>query len=73
MDTTYRHYLKDPATAGKEIINLLDKHRQDAVINILWHNNYFFDLAEPGWLQVYKDVLAWAKETTPFVRSCLKI
>ncbi|HAE13270.1 MAG: hypothetical protein H6548_01475 [Chitinophagales bacterium] len=70
MDTTYRHYLKkDPATAGKEIINLLDKHRQDAVINILWHNNYFFDLAEPGWLQVYKDVLAWARDNA--IRSVM--
>ncbi len=63
MDTTFRHYLKyEPAVAGQRIIEILDKNKENAIFSILWHNNYFFDRLEPGWLQVYKDILVWMRE-----------
>lgn len=60
MDATLRHYKKyDPQEAEKYILQFLEKNKINCVHTILWHNNYFFDYAEPGWLQVYKSVLAW--------------
>lgn len=63
MDTTFRYYRKqDASAAGKHIIEILDNNKANATFSILWHNNYFFDRLEPGWLQVYKDVLVWMRE-----------
>ncbi|MFN3939261.1 MAG: hypothetical protein ACK4IY_01660, partial [Chitinophagales bacterium] len=63
MDATLRYYKKLPAPAAeKYIIAFLEKHRQNAVITVLFHNNYFFDYAEPGWSACYKAILAFISE-----------
>lgn len=63
MDTTYRYYLnKSGAEAEKAIINLLESNPTDAVISILWHNNYFFDQADTSWLRAYKNILQYMRD-----------
>lgn len=58
MDTTLRYYNKlGSKEAGLHLIDFLERNRTDALISVLWHNNYFFDHAEPGWIGVYKEVL----------------
>lgn len=60
MDTTLRYYQqKDPRSATESILAFLEAHPQHAVISILWHNNYFFEYAEPGWLEAYKTILQY--------------
>ena len=70
MDTTYRYYRKE---SGKEaerlIIDFLENNPQDAVISILWHNNYFFDRTDTSWLDAYKAVLQYMREKQ--IRSVL--
>lgn len=58
MDTTLRYYQKcDSQQATQRILDFLSKHQQNAVISILTHNNYFFEAAEPGWVDAYKEIL----------------
>lgn len=64
MDSTLRYYMhQDAQTAERTVLNFLDKHKTDAVISVLWHNNYFTDMVEPGWLQLYKSVLQFIKDS----------
>ncbi|GAB4375097.1 MAG: polysaccharide deacetylase family protein [Salibacteraceae bacterium] len=63
MDTTNWTYRKQPMAAMKtEIIDLMDAHRQNALISILWHNNYFTDLKFNGYLEVYKLILDYCRQ-----------
>lgn len=60
MDTTLRYYQqKDPQAAAENILTFLDNHKRNAVISILWHNNYFFEYAHTGWLEAYKSILRY--------------
>ncbi len=63
MDTTLRYYQKqDSRQAEETILNFLSRHPQNAIISILWHNNYFFEAAAPGWLTAYKNILHYLHE-----------
>jgi hypothetical protein len=63
MDTSYKYYMNVlPEKAGDQLLSFLDANKEEAILNILWHNNYFFNRIETGWLQIYKDVLVWAHE-----------
>ena len=42
--------------------SFLEKHKENALISILWHNNYFFDYTDKGWLECYKSILLFIKE-----------
>lgn len=60
MDSTLRYYKKLPAdTAEKYVMQFLEKHKLNAVITVLFHNNYFFDYTEPGWSACYKSILSF--------------
>lgn len=62
MDSTLKFYRKmDPAHASEAMFAFLEKHRQDALLTVLWHNNYFFDYRDRGWLQLYKDLLDYIR------------
>lgn len=63
MDSTLKFYNhKNAADAKKEIVEFLEKHQENALISILWHNNYFFDHTDKGWLDCYKSILRFIKE-----------
>ena len=63
MDTTLRYYQNcSSKQATNHILEFLSKHPDNAVISILWHNNYFFEAAEPGWVDAYKEVLQFIRD-----------
>lgn len=63
MDSTLKYYLKqDSHAARKTIFDFLENNRTNALISLLWHNNYFFDRMDTGWLQLYKDLLQYIRE-----------
>lgn len=64
MDTSYKYYMNLSVSETRDhLISFLDNNKENTLLNILWHNNYFFNRLEPGWLNVYKDVLMWASES----------
>ena len=63
MDTTLKFYQKNNSRQAEIIIlDFLNKNKENAVITILWHNNYFFDYADKGWLTCYKNILRYLIE-----------
>lgn len=62
MDTTLKFYQgKNSKTAQKSVMDFLEKNKENALMTILWHNNYFFDLSDKGWITLYKDILQFIK------------
>lgn len=60
MDRTYFQYKKwSSEKAGKDIIDFFEKHRQNCVISVLWHNNFFTNYKFRGYPQLYKTILAY--------------
>jgi len=58
MDTTNWSYKKEPLGQFKNrLLDLIESHKTDAVISILWHNKYFTNMKFRGYLDVYKAVL----------------
>ena len=63
MDTSFKYYLKmRPSGAKKEILSFLDANRNNCVLTILWHNNYFSGYYFEGWLEVYKAILGFIRD-----------
>lgn len=63
MDTSLKYYQNcNSKQAGKKILDFLEKNKTNALLTILWHNNYFFDQADKGWLELYKTILQFIKE-----------
>ena len=63
MDTTLHHYQKMTAKeAYCKIISFVEKNAQDAVISVLWHNNYFTPYKYGTYFKLYKDLLAYFYE-----------
>lgn len=63
MDTTLRYYNnRDAKKAEQNILAFLEANPHNALISILWHNNYFFDQTQPGWIDTYKSVLKFISE-----------
>lgn len=63
MDSTLKFYLnKSSAQANEAIFSFLEKHTTNAITSILWHNNYFFDYIDKGWLNCYKEILNYIRE-----------
>lgn len=60
MDTSLKFYQnKNPKQAETSIVEFLNKHEENSVITILWHNNYFFDHSDKGWVTCYKNILSY--------------
>ncbi|MFI5172101.1 MAG: DUF7033 domain-containing protein [Chitinophagales bacterium] len=63
MDTSLKYYQnKNSKEAEIAIIDFITRNKQNALITILWHNNYFFDMADSGWIACYKNVLHYIRE-----------
>lgn len=65
MDTTLKYYNnKNSSSAKNDILDFLDKNKSNCVMTVLWHNNYFFDYSDTGWVDLYKDILQFIKHHT---------
>ncbi|MBC8047311.1 MAG: hypothetical protein H7Y00_10975 [Fimbriimonadaceae bacterium] len=74
MDTTLKYYNNNNSTQARNIVlNFLEKNKTDAVMTILWHNNYFFDHRDKGWIDLYKDVLQFIKENSLSAASPIQL
>lgn len=63
MDTTLFKYAKaNVAEAENEILSFFEKNKQDCVLSVLWHNNFFSNYKYKGYLPLYKKILGYIKE-----------
>lgn len=58
MDTTNWTYQKGSVKKfEQELMDFVDRHQNNALISVLWHNKYFTDMKFDGYLSVYKSLL----------------
>lgn len=63
MDRTYYQYKKfTPAQAEQDILGFFDQHRENCVLSVLWHNNFFTNYKFKGYLDLYKKILAYIRD-----------
>lgn len=63
MDRTYFQYKKfTPVAAEKDILGFFDQHRENCVLSVLWHNNFFTNYKFKGYLDLYKKILAYIRD-----------
>ena len=63
MDTTLFKYAKaNVVEAENEILSFFEKNKQDCVLSVLWHNNFFSNYKYKGYLPLYKKILGYIKE-----------
>ncbi len=63
MDTTYYNYLKMSAeSAYEDVISFIDCHSKNAVISILWHNNFVSDYKYKDYCLLYEKILSYLSE-----------
>jgi hypothetical protein len=63
MDRTFFQYQKvSPEVAGEQIINFFEKNKENCVISVLWHNNFFTHYKFKGYLNLYKKILAYIRD-----------
>ncbi|MEX2234772.1 MAG: hypothetical protein WD824_21600 [Cyclobacteriaceae bacterium] len=63
MDRTYFQYKKfSLKEAEKDIFDFFERNRNNCVISVLWHNNFFTSYKFKGYLDLYKKILAYIKE-----------
>jgi len=62
MDTSLKFYKREDAqTATSSILAFLESNKTNTLMSVLWHNNYFFDYADKGWIDAYKTILQFIK------------
>jgi len=63
MDRTLRNYKKlSPGPAQNLVLQFLESYKKDAVISILWHNQFFTPYKFKGWKSVYIRILQYCIE-----------
>jgi hypothetical protein len=62
MDGNFFYQGKTVAQAEKELIEWLDTNKQDTVITLNFHNNFFDDMLYAGYDQLYQTLLQYFKE-----------
>ncbi len=63
MDTTYWTYRKENlGNMESELISFLDKHKLNAIITMLWHNDKLSNMKFESILSVFKTVIAYLYE-----------
>ncbi|HPM32228.1 MAG TPA: hypothetical protein PLJ60_17985 [Chryseolinea sp.] len=63
MDRTFFQYKKsNPRDAEKDILNFFERNKENCVLSILWHNNFFTDYKFKGYLDLYKKLLSYIKD-----------
>lgn len=65
MDRTFFQYKKQsPREAEATIVGFFEQNLYNAVISILWHNNFFTNYKFNGYLQLYKNILAYIRDNS---------
>jgi hypothetical protein len=63
MDRTFFQYKKSGVKeAEKDILKFFEKNKENCVLSVLWHNNFFTDYKFNGYLDLYKTILAYIKD-----------
>lgn len=63
MDRTFFQYKRyTVADAEKDIFDFFEKNKYNAVISVLWHNNFFTNYKFKGYLNLYKKILTYIHE-----------
>jgi hypothetical protein len=62
MDRTFFNQHMDLKTAAQEIFDFFEANRKNAVLSVLWHNNFFTEYKYKGYLSLYKNILMYIKE-----------
>lgn len=63
MDQTFFGYQKlAPEQVSKKVISFFEKNKSNCVISVLWHNNFFSNYKFKGYLDAYKEILAYLYE-----------
>jgi peptidoglycan/xylan/chitin deacetylase (PgdA/CDA1 family) len=64
MDGTLGGYMEIPVDAiEKHIMDFLEKHKTDALMTLLWHNTEFSEYSFKEYLDIYKNILKYIKES----------
>lgn len=64
MDGTFQRYMKIPVDKTADtIISFLEKNNENALLSILWHNTFFSNYKYKGYLNEYKKILAYLRES----------
>lgn len=62
MDRTFFREKKSVAEIKKQLIDFFEANNYNTVFTINWHNNFFTHLKYGGYLQLYKDILAYFRD-----------
>lgn len=63
MDRTYFQYKKySVIEAEKDIFDFFERNKENCVLAILWHNNFFTNYKFKGYLRLYKKILSYIKD-----------
>ena len=63
MDRTFFQYQKaNPIETEKRIIAFFEKNKEQCVLSVLWHNNFFSNYKFKGYPGLYKKILLYIKE-----------
>lgn len=63
MDRTYYQYKKmNVLEAWQDILTFFEKNRENCVLSVLWHNNFFTDYKFKGYLDLYKKILGYIRD-----------
>ncbi len=63
MDTTLHHYQRKSADeAFNYITTFTEQNAENAVLSVLWHNNYFTPYKYGSYFKLYKQLLAYFYE-----------
>jgi len=62
MDGNFFYQGKTVAQAEKELIDWLDQNKENAVITLNFHNNFFDDMLYAGYDKLYITLLKYFKE-----------
>lgn len=63
MDRTYFQYKKfSVEKAQNDIFDFFEKNRENSVISVLWHNNFFTNYKFKGYPELYKRILLYIRE-----------
>jgi hypothetical protein len=63
MDRTYFQYKKfSIKEVEKDIFDFFERNRNNCVVSVLWHNNFFTSYKFKGYLDLYKKILSYIKE-----------
>ncbi|MEJ1236521.1 hypothetical protein WBG78_00245 [Chryseolinea sp. T2] len=63
MDRTFFQYKKQTAAEARvDIFDFFERNRNNCVLSVLWHNNFFTDHKFKGYVALYKDILAYISD-----------